>query len=145
MQPHIKLTFVDGSQSGKQIVLAKPGTFLVGRAEDCDIRIPNDFEYRTVSRHHCLVVVKPEEIRVRDLGSRNGTFVNGIRIGRMQGLPPDKNSERETWGDYELKSGDQLRAADIAFSVSVADGDASQQPSAAPENSQSVEPGRSVI
>jgi serine/threonine-protein kinase len=47
----------------------------VGRASDCLIRLPSDLEYCIVSRHHCLLDIAPPEVRVRDLGSLNGTFV----------------------------------------------------------------------
>ena len=45
----------------------------IGRREDCDLRIP----VGDVSRKHCRLVLKPDAVRVQDLGSSNGTFVNG--------------------------------------------------------------------
>ena len=38
-----------------------------------------------VSRHHCLLEIHPPTVRVRDLGSTNGTFVNGEKIGPQYG------------------------------------------------------------
>ncbi|KYC36281.1 hypothetical protein WA1_52005 [Scytonema hofmannii PCC 7110] len=36
------------------------------------------------SRYHCLLDINPPDIRVRDFGSRNGTYVNGKKIGQRQ-------------------------------------------------------------
>lgn len=52
------------------------GHILIGRDELCDIRLPS----RPVSRHHALVVDSSIGVRLLDLGSRNGTIVNGRRI-----------------------------------------------------------------
>lgn len=70
-----KLVIASGKSSGKAIVVKKE-RFLIGRAEDCDIRPLSD----EVSRRHCVVHVEPDTVWVEDLGSRNGTFLNGSRI-----------------------------------------------------------------
>lgn len=49
---------------------------VLGRREDCQIRIP----LANVSRQHCELRVEGNSVLVRDLGSSNGTFVNGQRI-----------------------------------------------------------------
>jgi predicted component of type VI protein secretion system len=46
---------------------------VLGRASECDYRIPNPL----VSRRHCSFVKRDDEIWVCDLGSRNGTRLNG--------------------------------------------------------------------
>ena len=56
--------------------------FLIGREEDCDLR-PDS---RLVSRHHCVFLQDGYTMRLRDLGSKNGTFVNGRRIGGTEQL-----------------------------------------------------------
>jgi hypothetical protein len=48
----------------------------IGRREDCDLRIP----VGDVSRKHCRLVVNGDVVRVQDLGSSNGTFVNGQQV-----------------------------------------------------------------
>ncbi len=52
------------------------GRILIGRDELCDIRITRP----PVSRHHALVVNSPVGVKLVDLGSTNGTFVNGCPI-----------------------------------------------------------------
>ncbi|MFD7508166.1 protein kinase [Streptomyces sp. NPDC059853] len=58
--------------------LDAPAALTAGRDADCEIRAPADD--RRVSRHHCVFTADPPAITVRDLGSRNGTYVNGARI-----------------------------------------------------------------
>jgi len=50
--------------------------FLIGRGPDCDLRLP----VASVSRHHCLLHLEKDGVRLTDLGSANGTFVNGQRV-----------------------------------------------------------------
>src|SRR5258708_1552095 len=42
--------------------------------------LPSALGDRTASRRHCEIVVDPPEVAVRDLGSTNGTFVNGVAV-----------------------------------------------------------------
>jgi len=70
-----KLVIASGKSAGKAIAV-KRDKLLIGRAEECDIRPLSD----EVSRRHCEVRLEPGIVWVEDLGSRNGTFVNGRRI-----------------------------------------------------------------
>ncbi|WP_437202505.1 FHA domain-containing protein [Planctomicrobium sp. SH664] len=70
-----ELKVASGKQVGNTIPLPQ-GRFLIGREEDCNLR-PNS---ELVSRHHCVFNVDEYSVRVRDLGSTNGTLVNGERI-----------------------------------------------------------------
>ena len=49
---------------------------VIGRRHDCDLRIP----ITLVSRRHCKLSKIDQTVKIRDLGSRNGTFLNGKRI-----------------------------------------------------------------
>jgi len=55
---------------------------LLGRSSDCDYQIHQPL----ISRRHCLFHLRDGDIWVQDLGSLNGTFVNGERIQRPQPL-----------------------------------------------------------
>ena len=55
----------------------------VGRAIDCDIRL---FRDQQVSRQHCMLLADEQTVRVTDIGSKHGTFVNGTRIQRSTEL-----------------------------------------------------------
>jgi len=66
------LTVETGPRAGLTYVLG-PGTTVVGRGADSDIFL----EDVTVSRHHALFTVGDSGLHVEDLGSTNGTYVNG--------------------------------------------------------------------
>ena len=68
----VQLIVVQGKHQGKTIPLRGP-VFRIGRGETCHLR-PNSAQ---VSREHAEFVVTGDTVSVRDLGSRNGTLVNG--------------------------------------------------------------------
>jgi predicted component of type VI protein secretion system len=70
---------------GPPIDIVKDMT-LVGRKEDCDLRL----DHKSVSKLHCVIVKTDGLLLVRDLGSTNGTRVNGQRVRRAALLPNDK-------------------------------------------------------
>jgi predicted component of type VI protein secretion system len=70
-----KLVVASGKSAGRSIAL-KHGKLLIGRAEECDVRPLGE----EVSRRHCAVVEETGGLTVEDLKSRNGTYVNGVRI-----------------------------------------------------------------
>jgi pSer/pThr/pTyr-binding forkhead associated (FHA) protein len=76
-----ELVPADGSAT---IEIVKDMT-LVGRKDDCDLRLP----HKSVSKMHCVIVKTDGLLLVRDLGSTNGTRVNGQRIRRAALLPND--------------------------------------------------------
>jgi predicted component of type VI protein secretion system len=64
------------SDGGRKSFSVTRDVVVVGRREDCDLRIP----LGEVSRKHCRFVKDGEALRIEDLGSSNGTFVNGERV-----------------------------------------------------------------
>jgi pSer/pThr/pTyr-binding forkhead associated (FHA) protein len=59
---------------------------LVGRKEECDLKI----NHKSVSKMHCVLVKTDGLLLLRDLGSTNGTRVNGHRVRRAALLPKDQ-------------------------------------------------------
>ncbi|CAN5321178.1 hypothetical protein BH10PLA2_BH10PLA2_22150 [soil metagenome] len=72
-----------------------PGDCLIGRGDECQVRTNSTL----VSRQHCLVQITTHKAFVRDLGSTNGTLVNGKRITRQ----------------HELNSGDLVQIGPVVF------------------------------
>ncbi|MCI0461404.1 MAG: FHA domain-containing protein [Gemmataceae bacterium] len=70
---------------GQPIEIAKDLT-LVGRKEECDLRL----DHKSVSKLHCVLAKTDGLLFLRDLGSTNGTRVNGQRIRRAALLPNDQ-------------------------------------------------------
>jgi pSer/pThr/pTyr-binding forkhead associated (FHA) protein len=89
------LKVIGGKQDGNRIAL--PPKFLIGREQDCQLR-PNS---ELVSRHHCMFTLDDYTLRLRDLGSTNGTFVNNEPLD----------------GQVVLKSGDTVRVGNLEFEV----------------------------
>jgi predicted component of type VI protein secretion system len=61
---------------------------LIGRQDECDVRL----DHKSVSKIHCVLVKTDGLLLLRDLGSTNGTRVNGTRVRRAALLPNDKLS-----------------------------------------------------
>lgn len=82
-----------------EFTLARP-EFVIGRARDCQLQLGSQF----VSRHHCELIVdeRDQRVRVRDLGSQNGTYVNETAVDECQ-----------------LEDGDRLRVGCIPFEVHI--------------------------
>ena len=59
---------------------------VIGRKEDCDLRL----DHKGVSKLHCVIVKTDGLLVLRDLGSTNGTRVNGQRVRRAALLPNDR-------------------------------------------------------
>jgi pSer/pThr/pTyr-binding forkhead associated (FHA) protein len=59
---------------------------VVGRKEECDLRL----DHKSVSKMHCILVKTDGLLLLRDLGSTNGTRVNGTRVRRAALLPNDQ-------------------------------------------------------
>lgn len=92
---HADLKVTSGKQAGSLIQLPI-GKFLIGREEDCQLRPNSDL----VSRHHCVFTVDQYSIRLRDLGSTNGTQVNGERIRNTVVL---NNGDKVSIGKLEFE------------------------------------------
>jgi len=73
----IDLRVLAGPYKGRVFSFTQADTFLIGRTIDSHLYLPED---KFFSRHHCLLEITPPHCRLRDLGSTNGTFVNGQRV-----------------------------------------------------------------
>jgi pSer/pThr/pTyr-binding forkhead associated (FHA) protein len=73
---------------GSSPIDIKKDLIIVGRKEDCDVRL----EHKSVSKMHCVLVKTDGLLLLRDLGSTNGTRVNGTRVRRAALLPNDQIS-----------------------------------------------------
>jgi len=81
----------------KDFPFSKPRV-VIGRGENCDLQVP----LASVSRRHCALEIADDAVKVKDLGSSNGTYVN---------------SERVT--ESELAPGDRLAVGPIVFTVQI--------------------------
>jgi pSer/pThr/pTyr-binding forkhead associated (FHA) protein len=106
----VQLIVVQGKPEGKVIPLAGP-KFKIGRGETCHLR-PNSEQ---VSREHAEFSIGADDVSVRDLGSRNGTLVNGKAITEP----------------YQLKDQDLVQVGPLTFAVSIQGAPAASKPEVA--------------
>src|SRR2546428_11023815 len=75
----LKVVVVSGANQGKEVALE--GSLDVGSDPTCGLCLDD----RAVSRRHLTIEPRGGQVAVKDLGSRNGTFIGGTRIGDAQG------------------------------------------------------------
>ena len=73
----VTLRVLEGPYTGREFTFDQHDTFLIGRSDAAHLYLPED---KFFSRHHCLLEIAPPRCFLRDLGSTNGTFVNGQRV-----------------------------------------------------------------
>jgi serine/threonine-protein kinase len=95
----VTLRVIAGPHHGRTFTFDQHETFLIGRAETAHFCLPGD---RYFSRNHCLLEIAPPQIFLRDLGSTNGTYVNGHRVESVY-----------------LKSGDHIQGGETVLEAEV--------------------------
>ncbi|MGH9967084.1 MAG: protein kinase domain-containing protein [Pyrinomonadaceae bacterium] len=96
----VNLRVLAGPYKGRIFAFNQHDTFLIGRTNDAHMCLPDD---RFFSRNHCLLEIDPPRCFLRDLGSTNGTFVNGRRVA-----------------EAFLRHGDQIQGGETVLLVEVA-------------------------
>jgi pSer/pThr/pTyr-binding forkhead associated (FHA) protein len=121
MPPTVVLTVEETSRVCQEWRFDKPQqSCVVGRSSTCEVRLPSDLEHEAVSRRHCVLDLEPPAAWVRDLGSLNGTFLNGVCIGaREPGEEPRRGRQ------YRLYNGDVLRVGNTLLRFEVLPGEPS--------------------
>jgi serine/threonine protein kinase len=115
MSAAVKLEVTRGPQAGKVFDFPAHDTFIFGRGEDCHCAIPDD---PYISASHFLLEANPPDCELRDLGSKNGTRVNGALCGgRRKGEDPKAAAGRAE--PVRLKNGDVITAGQTEFKVSM--------------------------
>jgi len=106
MQVNLKVTA--GPYKGRIFSFTQHDTFLIGRSPDAHLYLPED---RYFSRNHCLLEMNPPHSYLRDLGSTNGTFLNGHRVK-----------------DAFLNNGDRIQCGETILVVEVTTADSNDLP-----------------
>jgi len=119
MPPKVTLEAVRGALAGQRFAFDERTTCIIGRAKDCNLRVPRDDEHRRISRHHCLLDINPPDIRVRDFGSLNGTYVNGKKIGQRAKGQSAEEASGLAFPEHDLKDGDEIKLGPTVFRVSI--------------------------
>jgi len=113
----VSLSVTKGPAKGKVFTFTEHDTFLFGRMPDCHATFPDDTQ---VSRHHFILEACPPKASLRDLGSLNGTYVNGKKCGgRKAGESPEQGAKRH-YPAVDLKNGDIIEVGQTTISVAIA-------------------------
>lgn len=123
MFPTVTLKVVEGPHTGKELVFPAGTSISLGRSSDSTFQLQGLYEDLLVSRHHCRIDIHADWVEIRDLESRNGTWINGARIG----FPEDDRCADSTIFKRRLEEGDQIRIGMSVLEVSFA-----SMPAAAP-------------
>ncbi|MBC8354819.1 MAG: FHA domain-containing protein [Planctomycetes bacterium] len=109
----VKLKVLAGKNSGKELAVPVK-RFLIGRGDDCHMRPKSE----AISRNHCAILVSEDddEVIIRDLNSRNGTYLNGERLA----------------ADQSLEAGDHLQIGRLEFEIMIKNRKRVPEPIAAP-------------
>jgi len=111
------LDVVQGPLAGRSFAFEEHDTFIFGRHPDCHAHLsPDD---TTASRHHFLLEVNPPDARVRDLGSLNGTYVNGVKHGGRTRHESAEEAQGRRFPEVDLKGGDRVEVGATALVVRV--------------------------
>jgi len=103
------LRFISGKYQGGEYPLGEMGELVIGRSSDLDMVLIEDM----VSRKHAKITLAPGQITISDLGSTNGTFVNGEKVKRSR----LKEGDRILIGTSILKLVSVARQAGAAIDV----------------------------
>jgi len=111
---HLHTQNPDGST--RAFDLTEHDTFLLGRMKDCHLCLPDDSQ---VSRHHFILEACPPQAALRDLGSMNGTHVNGKKVGgREKGETPEEGAKR-AYPSIDLKHDDLIQVGQTRIEVHI--------------------------
>lgn len=110
--PAFALRFISGKYQGGEYPLADSGEVVIGRSSELDLVLIEDM----VSRKHARLTLQPGQITISDLGSTNGTFVNGEKVKRAR----LKDGDRILIGTSILKLVSVTRQAGAAMDAKAA-------------------------
>jgi pSer/pThr/pTyr-binding forkhead associated (FHA) protein len=94
----VTLKVLEGAKVGAKISIKK-AEFTIGRSQSCSLCAGSS----AVSRQHCMISRDESKVTVRDMGSRNGTLVNGEKIE----------------GTVELATGDEITVGPLKFLLTI--------------------------
>jgi eukaryotic-like serine/threonine-protein kinase len=117
MPGKVTLLVTAGPIEGARFEFAEHDTFLFGRSPECHARLAASDT--SASRHHFLLEVNPPAARLRDLGSLNGTHVNGVRHGGRARHESPEDARKRAQTEVDLRDGDRVRVGATIFTVGI--------------------------
>jgi pSer/pThr/pTyr-binding forkhead associated (FHA) protein len=113
-------TLISGLHHGQTFQIPR-GKFIIGRETDCHLVLVSN----SVSRHHCVFLLDDYTLRIRDLASKNGTFVN---------------RDQSRVGERILGHGDTVHFGDMVIRIELDSASVSGSSGAASLETKDIEP-----
>ena len=98
LRMNVQLVVASGSRAG-QVIPIVGNRFVIGRADDCNLKPRSEL----ISRYHCEIFTEDGEVFVRDMGSKNGVFLNESQITQT----------------FQIKNGDKLTVGPLEFFLNI--------------------------
>jgi len=98
----VEINIISGPVKGRNFIFDRPSNCVFGRSADAHISVPDAF----ISRHHFTLNIASSECKLRDLDSKNGVLVNGIRYGGQ--VPASHGIKQAPINEVRLRDGDEI-------------------------------------
>jgi FHA domain len=119
MATTVRLTVLTGAHKGRKFCFCGPTRLQVGRTLDCFMQLSGTERDQLISRHHCQLDIAPPLVQIGDLGSSNGTYINGKKVDPILSEPMAlPNFET---GGSSVQDGDLITIGGTTFRVDVVD------------------------
>ena len=115
----LRLTVLTGPHKNEKFCFCGPTRCLIGRAGDCFVQLAGMPRDGLISRHHCELVIAPPVFKLNDLGSQNGTFINGSRVESVELRLTLKADGAAADAEPFLNQGDLLTTGGTTFRMDV--------------------------
>jgi predicted component of type VI protein secretion system len=107
----VRLKVLTGPHKDRKYCFCGPTKCHVGRAFDCFVHLSGTERDLLISRHHCQLDIDPPLVRIEDLGSQNGTYLNGKKVEPMS----------KKVAALPVKHGDLITIGGTTFRVDIVD------------------------
>jgi eukaryotic-like serine/threonine-protein kinase len=119
MSTRVTLTATEGPFEGSDFEFSGRTLCTIGRSRDCNLCLTTEVPDLTISRRHCLLEIDPPVVHLHDLGSRNGTFVNGEAVGQRRPRTSPPEAPPADTSSRTLLNGDYIRLGGTTFLVAI--------------------------
>ncbi len=109
----VEINIISGPVKGRNFIFDRPSNCVFGRSADAHISVPDAF----ISRHHFALNIAPSECKLRDLDSKNGVIINGIRYGGQ--IPASHGIKQAPINEVRLRDGDEIMVGTTKLIVNI--------------------------
>jgi pSer/pThr/pTyr-binding forkhead associated (FHA) protein len=93
MAATVRVTVMTGPHKDAMFYCPGGASCVLGRDNDCFVQLSGAERDKLISRHHCQLNIALPRLEIKDLGSRNGTFLNGRAINSAEVMLPHRGRD----------------------------------------------------